>query len=223
MYYPFIRPFSKPLVICSVAEMLEGRRMDGQSICSGHLVHCWWVNIKFDPSSVTQHDVGPSSTRSESLRLLKSRSSGEASRESGVTHLYKHTRLPDISPKDNIYKSDESTFTLNESLREREIRWYLRWRDTLLERLIWNPGVRWFACHLWSQWQAFEEWNGWAIKYESFGVDDERSVSIWSTHLNSLWWYWFGISVLHIKSQIYSRGNRWTMCACIYTVFTLIL
>lgn len=41
---------------------------------------------------------------------------------------------------------------------------------------------------------------------------DERSVSVWSTHLNSLWWYWFGISVLHIKSpQIYSTGNRWTM------------
>lgn len=41
---------------------------------------------------------------------------------------------------------------------------------------------------------------------------DERSVSVWSTHLNSLWWYWFGISVLHIRSpQIYSTGNRWTM------------
>lgn len=29
---------------------------------------------------------------------------------------------------------------------------------------------------------------------------DERSVSVWSTHLNSLWWNWFDISVLHIKS-----------------------
>lgn len=145
-----------------------------------------------------------------------------------ITHLYKQTR--------------DSSFTLTARSHPRPSHFqkitfikvtspHLCWMNLCtrgrLDYICDGEIVCWRACYKTQEWDDLHatcEASDKPLKSEMDGLlnmnhlelsqrtADERSVSVWSTHLNFLWWYWFDISVLHIKSpQIYNAGNSWTM------------
>lgn len=153
-------------------------------------------------------------------------------RESGnaahITHLYKQTRNSSFTLTARSHppppRFQKITFI---KVTSPHLRWMnLRMRGRL-DYICDGEILCWRACYKTQEWDDLHatcEASDKPLKSEMDGLlnmnhlelsqrtADERSVSVWSTHLNSLWWYWFDISVLHIKSpQIYSAGNCWTM------------